>query len=117
MTSHDGMIGRRRDHDHVDAVIRWALREDLAGAAPPTRTWERIRERLEEEPQRAGGELWLALRVACGAAALWVLDAAVEPPTAGGHGGHRRLRCGHEEAYLSLLMCPHDLSMLLGQLV
>lgn len=117
MTSRDVLETGAGGHDQLGTVIRWALCEDAVDATPPTGVWEQIRERLEHEPGRASAQWRLALRAACRSAALWLLDAAVEPPIGYAYWGHCSMRCRQDEAYLSLLMCPHDLSMRLGQLV
>jgi len=46
------MISRRKiseeyPTDELDSLIRWALRERVAGATPPPRVWRRINERLK----------------------------------------------------------------------
>jgi hypothetical protein len=42
MISRRNVLERCSTHE-LDSLIRWMLREEVAGASPPSRVWERIR--------------------------------------------------------------------------
>jgi hypothetical protein len=70
MTSHrNGLEGRFVDE--LGSVIRWSLRERVAGAVPSPQVWERIEERVVQREAawtRVGPELRSFLRIV----AIWL---------------------------------------------
>jgi len=115
MTSRD--VSERRCPDQLDVMIRWTLRESVAGATPPTDGWERIKERLSQQPGKPGAAWWRGLRVACASAGIWLLESAVGPPTQLVYCGGAGLVDVREKYDLRLLMYQQATPMLLGQVL
>lgn len=105
--------------DPLDVTIRSVLRESVADVTPPPGIWEQISERLIQQlsmdMRRAD---WRhGFRLAVRAAALWLLDAATDPPAEFAHCYSPRPGEMREKDYLYLLIYQCDLPMLLGQAV
>jgi hypothetical protein len=110
---------QRRFEGPLDVTIRSVLRESMADVTPPSGVWEQISERLIQQVsmdmRRAGWRR--GFRLAVKAAALWLLDAATDPPAEFAHCCSPRPGEMREKDYLYLLIYQCDLPMLLGQAV
>ena len=51
MTSHRD-VSEERSKDELDALLRWSLRERVAGASPSVEVWERVRTRADRMATR-----------------------------------------------------------------
>ncbi len=79
MTSRRGVF-EGRSADELDRVIRWALRERVAGASPSPDVWERIKARVEHWAmlKRTGEDTGLFLAF-LRAVAAWLSADVLQP--------------------------------------
>jgi hypothetical protein len=110
---------QREFEDPLDVMIRSVLREGVADATPPQRIWEQINGRLIQRlSMNIKRTAWRrGFRLAAKAAALWLLDAATDPPAEYAYCYSPRPGEMREKDYLCLLVYQCDLPMLLGQAV
>lgn len=77
MTSRDG--SPRKLEDAWDRMIRGALRERAACAAPPAGVWKRINARLSRRTDLSRAAWWRRVRRAGRAVAFGILEVALSP--------------------------------------
>jgi len=114
MTSRDD---RETRSGRLDAMIRWTLRESVAGAAPPPTAWREICERAGRESARARGARWRDLRLACRSMVIWLVQTTMGPRTGFPYPGSAEYVQLQGRYGLCLLMYQQDLTMLLGQVL
>lgn len=112
MTSPDGCTRR----DQLDVMIRWALREDMVGAAPPSQMWERIRKRAQGEEKPSQVAWWTGLRMVCASAMQGLLDGAVGSAAVYGFWHYPAVGCVSGEPYRTVPLCTHYLPAMRGEL-
>lgn len=110
---------QRRFKDPFDVTIRSVLRESVADVTPSPGIWEQISERLIQQVSMdmRRADWRRGFRLAVRAAAVWLLDAATDPPAERSHCYSPRPSEMREKDYLYLLICQYDLPTLLGQAV
>jgi len=113
MTSRDG--SRTRLQDQLDVKISWVLRVSVADVRPHPRVWPRIVERLGEGTTLGRARYWQGFWFVCRGLAMWLLDAAVEPPAEFAYCYSLGPRHRRDRDYLRLLMYHCDLPMPLIQ--
>ena len=115
MTSRDS--SEMRCQGHLDAMIRWTLRDSAAGASPPPSTWSEISERVRGQPERSRQARRRELRLGFRWAAqcfLQLTAGPTNPLTYAGGADHGNIRAKYD---LCLLRYQPDLMMLLGQVL
>ena len=105
---------QRKFEDPLGVTIRSVLRESVADATPPRGIWEQIGGRLIEEASGSRTAWRRGFRLVFRTAALWLLDAATDPPAEFACCCSPRPGEMREKDYLYLLIYQCDLPMLLG---
>jgi len=115
MTSRD--VGDARSERQLDTLIRWTLREGVAGNAPPPDAWRAICERVTRESAHAREAQWREFRLAWRSMVLWLVQLATGPRTGFPYPGSAECFRMQGRYDLCLLMYQQDLTMLLGQVL
>ena len=115
MTSRDAKD--TRSERQLDGMIRWTLRESVAGSAPPRDAWRGICERASRECAYARKARWREFRLAFRSMVLWLLQLAAGPRTGFPYPGSAECFRMQGKYDLCLLMYQQDLTMLLGHVL